>query len=127
MRCLPQQHRPQGRRRRLVVGGRLALQGVHPRVAIAVLERPHVTMQLCTHVVRHRLNRRFHGKRHCLQSIGFSHTKLNPMNLVWCSTVALALATLVHLKLQYDRDNAPDTVYLRREALNEGVLRLHVP
>lgn len=49
------------------------------------------------------------------------------MNLVWYSTVALALAALVHLKLQFDRDNAPDTVYLRREALNEGVLRLHVP
>ena len=47
------------------------------------------------------------------------------MNLVWCSTVALALATLVHLKLQYDRDNAPDTVYLRQQALNDGVLRLH--
>ncbi len=47
------------------------------------------------------------------------------MNLVWYSTVALAMATLVHLKLQYDRDNQPNTVYERRVALNDGVLRLH--
>jgi hypothetical protein len=47
------------------------------------------------------------------------------MNLVWGATVALALAVLVHLKLQYDRDNQPDTVYERRVALNDGVLRLH--
>ena len=47
------------------------------------------------------------------------------MNLVWGTTVALALAVLVHLKLQHDRDNQPDTVYERRVALNDGVLRLH--
>ena len=47
------------------------------------------------------------------------------MNLVWCSTVALALATLVHLKLEYDRENQPDTVYERRSRLNDAVLRLH--
>jgi hypothetical protein len=47
------------------------------------------------------------------------------MNLVWCASVALAFAALVHLKLQYDRDNQPDTVYERRVALNDGVLRLH--
>ena len=54
----------------------------------------------------------------------FSHC-VKLMNLVWCTSVALALAALVHLKLQYDRDNQPDTVYERRMALNDGVLRLH--
>ena len=47
------------------------------------------------------------------------------MNLVWYTTVALAIVALVHLKLQYDRDNQPDTVYERQSALNDGVLRLH--
>jgi len=47
------------------------------------------------------------------------------MNLVWYTTLALAVAALVHLKLQSDRDNQPDTVYERRTALNDGVLRLH--
>ena len=47
------------------------------------------------------------------------------MNLVYYTTLAIALATLVHLKLQYDRENEPDTVYERRTALNDAVLRLH--
>lgn len=48
------------------------------------------------------------------------------MNLVWYATLTLAVAALVHLKLQSDRDNQPDTVYERRSALNDGVLRLHI-
>ena len=47
------------------------------------------------------------------------------MNLVYYATLALALATLVHLKLEYDRENQPDTVYERRSRLNDAVLRLH--
>ena len=54
----------------------------------------------------------------------FSHW-IELMNLVYYATLALALATLVHLKLEYDRENQPDTVYERRSRLNDAVLRLH--
>lgn len=60
------------------------------------------------------------------ECVGFSHTRLTRMNLVWYATLTLAVAALVHLKLQSDRDNQPDTVYERRSALNDGVLRLHI-
>jgi hypothetical protein len=64
------------------------------------------------------------GNAICVSASDFL-TLNKEMNLVWCTTVALALAVLVHLKLQHDRDNQPDTVYERRVALNDGVLRLH--
>ena len=54
----------------------------------------------------------------------FSHW-IELMNLVYYATLALALATLVHLKLEYARENQPDTVYERRSRLNDAVLRLH--
>jgi hypothetical protein len=33
----------------------------------------------------------------------------------------------VHLKLEYDRENEPDTVYERTAAINDAVLRREIP
>jgi len=49
------------------------------------------------------------------------------MNVPYTVLVLLAIATLVHLKLEYDRDNQPDTVYLRTQAINDAVLKREIP
>ena len=49
------------------------------------------------------------------------------MNVPYAVLVLLALATLVHLKLEYDREHDPDTVYEDIMQLNEAVLRQEIP
>ena len=42
------------------------------------------------------------------------------MNVPSLTIVVLALATLVHLKLQHDRENEPQTVYVKSKLLDES-------
>ena len=49
------------------------------------------------------------------------------MNVPYAVLVFLAVATIVHLKLEYDRENEPDTVYERTVAINDAVLRREIP
>ncbi len=45
------------------------------------------------------------------------------MNVPSLMIVVLALATLVHLKLQHDRENEPQTVYVKSKLLDDAVFR----
>ena len=49
------------------------------------------------------------------------------MNAPYAVLVFLAVATLVHLKLEYDRENEPDTVHERSQSINDAVLRREIP
>lgn len=45
------------------------------------------------------------------------------MNVPSLTVVFLAIATLIHLKLQYDRDHDVQTVYSKSKLLDDAVLR----
>lgn len=81
-------------------------------------------LHLAAHVPAHALEM---GLKHRFKSTSDFLTLVWSMNVPYAVLVFLAVATLVHLKLEYDRENEPDTVYERSQAINDAVLRREIP